>query len=162
MSETDILKIEPGEQLSQPALSIKANVLEKDLPDHVEKCFQKIFSCLDEQGEKPVGPPFIAYYNIDTGNLRGNGIWDMEVGVPVSGVLPGKGEVKPAVILQGKTVSCLYKGPYPGLGKAYSELTGWIKTNNCEPLNISYEYFFNSPDEVPGEELLTRIVFLIK
>jgi len=162
MSEENILQIESGEQLSQPVLSIKAKVLEKDLPKHVEKSYEKIISYLKDQGEKPNGAPFIAYYNIEAENLRGNGIWDMEVGFVVSKILPGKGEIKATVILEGNTVSCFYKGAYPGLGKAYSRLTEWINKNNYHSLNISYEYFYNSPADVPEEELLTRIVLLIK
>jgi effector-binding domain-containing protein len=101
-------------------------------------------------------------HNIDTENLRGNGIWDMEVGFPVSKVLPEKGEIKPAVILKGKTISCIYKGAYTGLGKAYSELAGWINKNRYQSMKISYEYYYNSLVDVPEEELLTKIVLLIK
>jgi effector-binding domain-containing protein len=162
MPEKDIMKIGAGEQLSRPALSIKAKVPEKDLPDHVEKSYRKIISCLNEQGEKPDGAPFIAYYNIDTQNLRGSGIWDMEVGFPVSRALPGKDEVKSTEILKGKTVSCMYKGAYRDLGTAYSKLTEWINGNKYQSLNISYEYFYNSPADVPEEELLTEIVLLVK
>ena len=162
MSKNDNIKIEYGEQKSQTALSIKAIVLEKDLPSHVEKSYEKIMSYLNEHGEKPNGAPFIAYYNIDTENLRGNGTWDMEVGFPVSKVLAGKGEIKPALILKGKTISCIYKGPYKGLGKVYSKLTEWIKENKYQSMKISYEYFYNSPADTPGEELLTKIMLLIK
>ena len=42
MSENDNMKLESGEQLSQQVLSIKAKVLEKDLPNHVVNCFEKI------------------------------------------------------------------------------------------------------------------------
>lgn len=156
------LILETGVQLSQPALSIKAKVPEKDLPTHVGKSYEKIISYLNELGEKPNGAPFIVYYNIDTKNLRGTGTWDMEVGFPVSKALPGKGEIKPTVILEGKTISCVYKGAYHGLGKAYSELTGWMNENKCHSMNISYEYYLNSPAEVPEEELITRIVMMIK
>lgn len=162
MSKKDIMKIALGEQLSQPALSIKAKVFEKDLPNHVEKSYEKIISYLNEQGEKPNGAPFIRYYNIDTENLRGNGTWDMEVGFPVSKVLPEKGEIKPAMILKGKTISCIYKGAYTGLGEAYSKLAEWINKNEYHSMKISYEYYYNSPADVPEEELLTKIVLLIE
>ena len=156
------MKIELGDQISQPVLSIRAKVSEKDLPDHVEKSYERIITYLNEQGEEPAGEPFIAYYNIDNENLRGNGIWDMEVGFPVSKVLPEKGEIKPTVILNGKSISCIYKGAYSGLGKAYSILTEWIRLNDYQSLKISYEYFLNSPLDIPEEELLTRIVMLIE
>jgi effector-binding domain-containing protein len=162
MTKKEIMTIELGEQLSQHAISIKAKVHEKDLPGHVEKSYKKIISYLNEQDVKPNGASFIAYYNIDTENLRGNGIWDMEVGFPVSEVLPEKGEIKPSAILKGKAITCTYKGAYTGLGTAYSKLTEWININKYDSLKISYEYFYNSPAEVSEEELLTKIVLLIK
>lgn len=162
MPENDIMKIEHGEQSAQPAVSIRAIVAEQNLGEHVEKSYKKIISYLDELGTKPNGAPFIAYYDIDTENLRGNGFWNMEIGFPVSGILPGKGEIKSSVILGGESISCLYKGAYKGLGKAYTKLTEWLNRNHCHSMNISYEYFYNSPAVVPEEELLTKIVFLVK
>ena len=155
------MQIEIGEQLTQPVLSIKAKVLEKDLPNHVKKSYKKIISYLNKQGERPNGLPFIAYYNYDTENLRGVGTWDMEVGLTVSKVLPEKDDIKPTVIVKGKTISCFYKGAYTGLGIAYSKLTECLNKNKYHSMKISYEYFYNSPAEVPEEELLTKIVLLI-
>ena len=123
---------------------------------------KKLSAYMNELGEKPNGAPFIAYYNIDTYNLRGSGTWDMEVGFAVSKTLPEKGEIKSSEILKGKTLSCVYKGAYTGLGKAYSELTEWINKNKYHSMNISYEYYYNSPADVPEEKLLTKIVMLIK
>ena len=82
--------------------------------------------------------------------------------ISIKAIVPGKGEIKPSAILKGKTISCVYKGANTGLGKAYSELTGWINKNKYHSIKISYEYFYNSPVDVPEEEFLTRIVFLIK
>jgi hypothetical protein len=55
-------------------------MFEKDLPNHIDKSYEKITSYLNEQGEKPNRALFIAYYNIDTETSRGNGPWDIELG----------------------------------------------------------------------------------
>ncbi len=162
MSKSNIMEIEFGEQKSQPVLSIRAKVSEKDLHDHVLKCFGKISSYLSEQGVTPNGAPFIAYYNIDMYNLRGNGEWDMEVGFPITEILPRNSEIKQSMTVKGKTISYLYNGAYSGLGKAYSKLSEWLDKSKYHSMKISYEYFYNSPNDVPEEELLTRVVLLIK
>jgi effector-binding domain-containing protein len=162
MSEKEIMKIEVGEQKSQPALSIRAKILEKDLPDFVVKSFGEIKLYIKEYNVQLNGFPFLAYYNIDIKNLRGDGTWDMEVGFPVSKILQGNDAVKNTTTLNGKTISILYKGAYSGLGKAYSKLTEYIEKNEYQTLKISYEYFYNDPNDVPEEELLTRVVMLIK
>ncbi len=38
----------------------------------------------------------------------------------------------------------------------------WTKEQGYEPAGIFYEYYFNSPAEVPETELLTRIVMPLK
>lgn len=70
MSEKEIMKLEVGEQISQLALSIRANILEKDLPDFVVKSFGEINSYMKENNVQLNGFPFLAYYNIDANNLR--------------------------------------------------------------------------------------------
>jgi len=162
MAEIEIMKAELGEQEEHPALTLRAKVLEKDLPEHVVECFGIIKAYMSKHGAKLNGYPFIAYYNIDLDNLRGGGTWDMEIGFPVSKILPDSGKIKMSETLKAKTISCFYKGAYPGLGKAYSLLAGFLKDNNFQPLNISYEYYYNSPEFVPEDELLTRVVLLIK
>jgi effector-binding domain-containing protein len=162
MAEIEIMKAELEEQEAHPALTLRAKVLEKDLPEHVVKCFGIIKAYMSKHGAKLNGYPYIAYYNINLDNLRGGGTWDMEIGFPVSIILSGINEIKMSETQAAKTISCFYKGPYQGLGKAYSLLTEFIGENNLHFLNISYEYFYNSPENVPEDELLTKLVFLIK
>ncbi len=163
MDDIEIMKVELGEQEAQPALTIRAVVEEKDLPEHVVECFRKIKSYMSENGVHLNGHPFLAYYNIDTDNLRGSGTWDMEVGFPVSKVLPDSGGIKQTATLEGRIISCVYKGAYRGLGNAYTKLIQWLHENpKYQSLNTTYEYFYNSPEYVPEDELLTRVVLLIK
>ncbi len=52
----------------------------------------------------------------------------------------------------------MYKGLYSGMEQPYNEMAKWIKDNGYIATGISYEYYFNSPHEVPESELLTKIV----
>jgi len=111
---------------------------------------------LNEISEQPSGAPFSAYYNMDMDNL------DVEMGFPVAKPLAGKGEIKAGEIPAGKQVSCVHKGPYNQMEPVYNALLQWIEENGQTSTGVSYEFYYNSPLEVPESELLTKIVFPLK
>jgi effector-binding domain-containing protein len=88
---------------------------------------------------------------------------DIEIALPVSGrisVEDPKMEVKtlPAI----KAVSVVYRGPYPGVEAGYNLIFSYAKKNNLETLGPSRELYFNDPEEVPEEELMTEIQVPVK
>lgn len=76
--------------------------------------------------------------------------------------LPGKGEILSGEIPGGKVVSSMHKGPYKEMEQPYTEMAKWIYDNGLEPTGVAYEYYYNSPEDVPESELLTRIVMPVK
>ncbi len=145
-------EIELQEQKSQPVLSIRMHTSLELLPKLIGENYMKIMSYLNELGETPTDAPYTAYYNMDMKNL------DVEMGFPVSKLLPEKGDIKVREIPQGKIVTAMYKGSYSGMEKTYNDIFKWISQNGYNPAGIYYEYYFNSPMEVPESELLTKIV----
>lgn len=87
---------------------------------------------------------------------------DVELGFPVSRAFEGRGEIKAGQIAEGKQVSCMHKGPYEASAAAYDAMTGWVEEKGHIPTGVAYEFYFNSPMEVPESELLTKIVFPLK
>lgn len=148
--------IEMVETQEQPALVLKTVTSVGELPKILEKAFMEIVTHIMELGEQPVGPAFVGYFNMDMERL------ELEIGFPVSKVLPGKGDILAGSIPAGKQVSCMYKGPYMEMPPAYEEIQKWIKDNGYKPLGPVYEHYYNSPEEVPDSELLTKIVFLVE
>ena len=55
----------------------------------------------------------------------------------------------------------MYKGPYMEMPPAYEAITQWMKEKGYTPTGVAYEFYYNSPEEVPESELLTKIVFLV-
>lgn len=143
------------EQKEQPVLSVRTRTPVGNLTAVLGKAYGAIFTYLGQMGENPVGAPFVAYFNMDMQDL------DVEIGIPVSKPIPGKGEVKQSSIPAGKQASCVYKGPYAEIGPAYDALTKWIADSKQIPAGVCYEFYLNSPGEVPDSELLTKIVFLL-
>lgn len=149
-------KIELNEQKAQPVLSIRTRTAIENLPKVIGESYEKIMQYLTELGEQPANAPYTAYYNLDMQDL------DVEMGFPVSNLLPGKGEIKSGEIPQGKYVSCMYKGAYSQMEQIYNEMFKWIEENGYEQTGLYYEYYYNSPNDVPESELLTNIVMAIK
>lgn len=140
----------------QPVLAIRTRTPVGALPQQIGKAYAAIAAYLDELGEAPQGAPYTAYFNMDMDDL------DVEMGFPVSRALPAKGEIKPGAIPAGKQAAAMHKGPYSAMEPVYKALAEWTARQGFEPAGISYEFYCNSPMEAPEEELLTRVVLLLK
>lgn len=149
-------EFELKEQPEQPVLSTRARSAAENLPQLLGQVFEAVMQYLGELGEAPAGPPFVAYYNMDMKDL------DLEIGFPVLHQLSGKGDIQSSAIPAGKYAACLYTGPYEEMGPAYEGLTKWVEEKGYEPSGISYEFYYNSPMEVPPAELKTQILFPLK
>lgn len=148
-------KIEVIETKEQPVLSIKTTVSVDKLPNVIGEAYGRIFNYLGELGQGPVDIPFVGYFNMDMENLS------VEIGFPVADKFPSKDNVESSVIPCGKKATCIHQGPYTELSNTYDEMGKWLMENNMKPTGVVYEHYFNSPEEVPESELLTKIVFLL-
>lgn len=148
--------IEMVETQEQPTMILKTVTPAGELPKILGKAFMDIVTHIMESGEQPVGPAFVGYFNMDMEHLQ------LEIGFPVPKPLPGKGDIQPGSIPAGKQVTCMYKGPYMEMPPVYSEIQKWIRDNGYKPRGPVYEHYYNSPEEVPESELLTKIVFLVE
>jgi len=146
------MEVEFKEQKLQPVLSIRTRTALADLPNVIGESYHRIAAYLEELGEQPADAPFTAYYNLDMHDM------DVEMGFPVARPLPGKGDIKAGEIAEGKVATYMYKGPYSELEPVYNEIFKQIAEKGCQPKGVYYEYYYNSPGEVPDSELLTGIV----
>jgi len=151
-----MLNIEMIEQTAQPVLMIKKNTSMDMLPKIIGESYMKISAYLNELGETPKDAPYTAYYNLDMKNLN------VELGFPVSRIFPEKDDIKAGEIPAGKAVTAMYNGPYSGMEEPYNEIFKWIEENGYSATGVYYEYYYNSPNEVPESELLTKIIIPVK
>lgn len=146
------MKIELSEQKAQPILSIRTKTSLENLPKLIGDNYHRIAGYLEELGEKPADVPLTAYYNLDMQNM------DVEMGFPVAKPLPGKDDIKAGVTMAGKAALSMYKGLYSEMEPVYNEIFKWIAEKGYQPKGVYYEYYYNSPGEIPESELLTRII----
>ncbi|NPV90973.1 MAG: GyrI-like domain-containing protein [Firmicutes bacterium] len=138
------------------ALSMRTVTPAANLPQELGKAYTAIIAYLGEIGEQPCEAAFAAYYNMDMEKL------DVEMGFPVPRPLPGRGEIKASQIPAGKAATYLYQGPYQEMAPVYEAMSGWMSDSGLQPIGVVYEFYYNSPMEVPASELLTKIVFPLK
>lgn len=143
-------------QKAQPALAARQVAPVEKLPEVLGRVFGAIMDYLGELKKKPAGPPFVAYHNMDMKAL------DVEVGFPVLKALPGKGDLKPVTIPGGEVATCMHTGPYEAIKDTYAAFSEWIKQQKVEPAGPVYEFYMNSPEQVPVDKLKTRLMFLLK
>ena len=142
-------------QSALPVLCVRTRAPMQNLPQVIGAGYSAIGAYLGEAGAMPVGAPYVTYYNADMQDL------DVEVGMPVAGPLPGKGEVQFRVIPECRVATCLYTGPYPQLGAGYEALQAWMAAQGLIPAAQMFEWYLNSPDEVAPEALLTKIAWVV-
>lgn len=151
-----MIKIELKKENAQQVLAIRTKTTMELLPKTIGEGYTKIMNYMKELGEEALDAPYTAYYNMDMQDL------DVETGFPVSKKLPEKGEIKSIEVPEGMCVSAMYKGPYSAMEQPYNEILKWIDDNGHEKKGVYYEYYYNSPADVPESELLTKIVIPLK
>jgi effector-binding domain-containing protein len=140
------------DQPAQPTLSVRTHAAVEQLPQVFGQTYGAIMQYLGELGERPVGMPFAAYYNMDMQNL------DIEIGFPVSRPLPDRGELKSGALPAGKIATTMHFGSYDSIGPAYEALTQFVQASSYTPSGVAYEFYF-SPPETPPAEIQTQIMF---
>lgn len=144
------------ESEEQPALAVQTVTSIQNIASVVGGIYGKIYEYILGKGEQPVGPVYIAYYNMDMDNLK------IEVGFPLSKVIEGDGDIVLRYIPAGKRAISYHKGAYKDIGGVYDKLSEFLLKKGYEANGIAYEYYYNSPEGVPESELLTKVEILLK
>ena len=141
------VQCEVRSQERQPVLSIRTRTAVNNLPQEIARAYAAIVQYMGELGTYPSGPPFAAYYNMDMEDL------DVELGMPVTEELPGKGEIQSSEIPGGQVATCIHVGPYSAVELAYKALSEFIHEQGLEPTGVAYEIYVDDPQSTPEEEL---------
>src|SRR5262249_27559914 len=75
----------------------------------------ELMAAIAAQGIAPAGPWFTHHLRMDTG------IFDFEIGVPVTMPVAPAGRVKPGQLPAARVARTVYQGDYEGLGAAWGE-----------------------------------------
>ena len=142
-------------QPARHALVVRTKTSAQGLPEELGKATGAIAAYLAELGERPAGPPFIAYRNRDDRQP------EVDLGIPVSKPLPGKGGILAVEIPAGRVASCIYTGPREGIAPAYEALLEWMEENRYEACGPACEIYWSDPAKTPPAKRKTQIAFPI-
>ena len=138
---------------TQPIVSVRTRTPVSAMAAVIGPLYGRIMAYVGELGAAPTGAPFVAYYNMDMADL------DIEVGFPVDRALPSRGDLLGGDLAAGDYATCMHIGPYDQVGPAYNALTEYVQQQGRTPTGVAYEFYFNSPQETPPEQLQTLVMF---
>lgn len=141
------------ERPETPTIYIRTHSSVENLPNVIGPAFGLLGAYMGQSGAQPVGAPYLGYYNMDMQNL------DIEIGFPLAAPLPGHETMQPGSLPAGEYGVALHRGAYANLGDAYAALNGFLAAQGRQPTGVVYEVYYNAPDEVAPDELLTEILF---
>ena len=96
-----------------------------------------------EQGIGPIGPVFAHHFDMQPG------IFNFEVGVPVSAPVKPVGRVFASELPAAKVVRTVYTGPYEGLGDAWGQFVDQIEAAGHQPVGDLWECYVTGPESSP-------------
>jgi effector-binding domain-containing protein len=103
----------------------------------------ELMTAVAAQGIASGGPVFARYLNM------GSGLFDLEVGMPVSTTVAPTGRVMPGHLPAAKVARTTYQGPYDGLHAAWCEFGDWIKAQGLAPVQGLWECYVFGPESSP-------------
>jgi effector-binding domain-containing protein len=101
---------------------------------------QELMSTVAAQGIEPAGPWFTHHLRRPTDSF------DFEISVPVAAPVTPAGRVKPSEWPAMKVARTVYRGPYEGLGAAWSEFDAWVKASGHKPAADLWEVYVAGPE----------------
>lgn len=103
----------------------------------------ELMATLQAQGVAPAGPWYSHHLRMDPG------VFDFEIGVPVSAPVGAAGRVVPGQLPAATVARAMYQGPYEGLGAAWGEFHTWIAAQGLTPTANLWECYVAGPESGP-------------
>ncbi len=155
------------------ALEIYEEIKMMEMPKVMGADYKKILEHLKNNNSEMLGAPYARYIGVDWEVETNKGFfgilkdvftkkWKIQIGMVSSKKLTENGNIKPIVHENKKYVKTIHKGPYQKVGATYKALFNYIKENNLDPENESFEFYLNDPGKVSKEELETEVLIPVK
>jgi effector-binding domain-containing protein len=122
-------------------------VAQAELGPTIRDTFGELYSCVEQSGANPGGPPFVIYHNLPQQGAH----WEIDICAPVAAPM-----VAPPCFEYIEMPSCivaslLHVGPYDTLGEAYGRLEAFITERGLQPAGPPREFYYSEPNVPPSE-----------
>ncbi|MGE0158501.1 MAG: GyrI-like domain-containing protein [Gemmatimonadales bacterium] len=106
----------------------------------MEPAITEVLQVLRSQGVQPTGPLFSFHHRMDPA------VFDFEVGYPVSRPVRPAGRVEAGKLPVATVARTVHHGGYEGLGRAWGELSDWMKENGHRAGPQLWERYLAGPE----------------
>jgi effector-binding domain-containing protein len=131
------------ESVAQITAIIRLTVPRAELRNVMGSGIGELMATVAAQGIGPAGPVYSHHLRMDPG------IFDFEIGVPVTALVASAGRVKPGQLPATSVARTIYHGAYEGLGAAWGEFDAWIAANGHTPRPDLWECYVTGPEAGP-------------
>jgi AraC family transcriptional regulator len=137
------LSIARQELTAQPILFVRMRAARHELSTAIGQGLGKAYPLALSSGAAVVGRPFTRYLT------TGPGLYNIEVGMPVSGTPAGQGDVEAGSLPGGAVAVAVHGGSYEQLSETYAALERWIEENGHSTAGAPWESYITDPTELP-------------
>jgi AraC family transcriptional regulator len=127
----------------QPIFFVRLRAARHELSTAIGQGLGKAYPLALSSGAAVVGRPFTRYLS------TGPGLFDIEVGMPVSGASAGQGDVEAGTLPGGPVAVAMHAGSYEQLGETYAALERWIEEHGHSTAGAPWESYITDPTEHP-------------
>jgi len=128
----------------QPAAVIHITVPRDKIQEVMGPAIMETMNAASAQGVGPIGPVFAHHFGMTPG------IFNFEVGVPVSGPVTSVGRVKQSELPAAKVARTVYTGSYEGLGDAWGDFIDMIEDQGLTRAPNLWERYLTDPSTTPN------------
>jgi effector-binding domain-containing protein len=132
--------VQTGAQLTA---TIRLTIPREEIRSVMGPGIAELMAAVAGQGMVPAGPVFSHHLRMDPG------IFDFEIGVPVTAAVSAAGRVTASQLPAATVARTVYHGPYEGLGSAWGEFNAWITAEGHSPAPDLWECYVAGPESNP-------------
>jgi Transcriptional regulator, effector-binding domain/component len=150
------MKIEIINKEAETAIAVRYDAVDfTNMAATMKEGYQKLFDYITECGKQIVDCPYCKYFNGSEDFMK----FDIELGIPVSELLPEKNEIFMSKTCEGKAITAIHKGAYKDIEHTYIPMMQYLEEHKLQSTGVYYDYYLNDPSDTVESELLTKIVF---
>ncbi len=123
-----------------PIATIHVTALRSEIQNVMGLGLAELKAALVAQGVAVTGPWFTHHLRMDPG------VFDLEIGVPVSTAVSPAGRVKPGTWPATRMVRTVHCGGYEGLGTAWGRFNEWVEARGLKPADDLWERYVKGPE----------------
>ena len=135
LDKPQILQTDP-----QLTAVIHLTVPREEIQEVMGPGISELMATVAAQGIAPAGPWFSHHLKMNPE------IFDFEISVPITAPIVAAGRVKPGQLPASTVARTIYRGPYEGLGDAWSEFIDWIEAEGHTPAPNLWECYLTGPE----------------